>query len=927
MLPKVIKKSIILLILYSFFVDISFGWGGNVRKSKLLFLIIFSICFLWSFSFAECQHVFNIVEEESTGKHHRECTICNYKDNSSSHGIKSEWDFDDEGMYHFYGCIVKDCGYQYNKGEHLGGNHNNSGTCSMCKAIYQTHELNAENVQYDNSYHWYTCSYNDCDYEYDKEFHEETEYVDGDLEYHWYRCKELDCKYKFNKGKHYGGSSNKGYCAFDLCEKLYVAKLVIDEYEYREYNVGDTDKLVASIIPEGIEVPEAEYKWSSSMPNVVSIDKTGNIEALREGISVIYCTYGKYVSRCVIVVGDLTLSVNPVIHNIYPNEIGTSEINVTYKKNKKDVNINEYVDFNAFKWEKNGIKADIKNVDENKVNFIGINESEISIIFHMWLDNRIHVLENKIEKTFVFDKILDKNENLEEVIELNKQELKNLKQEINKITENIDENKSNKKILNIKQKMLDIYEKINDDGVYKEDELEELKKLLIELWGSLLEYRREVIVNVLKIEQPEESSEPTDDPEETPIKTPEISEPPKTEGPIHTPEIGVSPSSGQNVVNRRHVCSYQNYFPNPKNPEKGHLKRCYYPSCEFYEKGIEGSESDHKYKYNSSKKVNMCIICYYEQGSGITEPEIQHSRDFGIDVLQSQYILVENKTTEVKVIITGVESDLKIYYGPVNGTIKSTEGRDDENSPKLTWDVKDEYLKEALDITFKKSEDDRIMEIKIKEGYTKSSRSEIDLILENNFGEKRIETIEVIKEAPERAQLIFRWSDITRSLKVGETKEIKCIVKNLYGYGMTDNEEIRKYYESKNLPKYEDIKIKWESTGGIKVISGDTTPDGEGYVRAQISGVSEGEGIVIAKISAKYENGDIIDIVDDRTEEQGIKVYKVTQETNNQSPSQSHSVSNPDASEEESSLPVAAGVMGGIAIILVVFVVNKMTQG
>ena len=121
--------------------------------------------------------------------------------------------------------------------------------------------------------------------------------------------------------------------------------------------------------------------------------------------------------------------------------------------------------------------------------------------------------------------------------------------------------------------------------------------------------------------------------------------------------------------------------------------------------------------------------------------------------------------------------------------------------------VKDEYLKKALDIDFEKREDERILKIKMKDGYEKSSRSDIDLILENKYGEKRLETIEIVKEPPERPMLIIEWPiSITQELKVGDTRELKVKVKTEYGYG-TDHEEIKKYYESKDVPKYENIDL------------------------------------------------------------------------------------------------------------------------
>lgn len=930
-----------MLILYSFFVDISSGWGGNVKNKSLIFILIFSLFLFTTISFAECNHEFEIVEIDDKGSHNRLCKNCGYEDNPNVHILEKSWSFDDSGEYHFNKCKAKDCEYEYNKGEHINGSHNNGGECSICRGIYQTHELNAEKVQSDDLYHWYTCSYSSCDYVYDKDLHEETKFVNSDLDYHWYRCKVMDCSHKFKKAKHYGGNNNKGYCSFEVCNRLYLARLEIDEYAYREYKVGDKDTLTANIIPEDIEVPEAEYKWSSSMPDVVKIDKEGNIEVLREGIAIVYCTYGKFSARCVISVGELDISIEPNVHDLYPNEIGTSEINVTYKNKNKDININDYVDFKAFIWEKDGLKADIKSKEDNKVSFIATNESVIPVKFYMWLDNRINILEEKLVENFEFDG---------SEVELVEDNLVNLKKDIKKVIEKIDEDTANKKTITIKESLEKINEKIKDKGDYEEEELLELKALLIKLWGKLLEYRKDIVINILKNEEPvespgqeepvkspgedkdpEKSPEPEDekpekspgDDEEEPKKSPEDDKP-VVEGPIHAPEPGVGGGGAGNVFNRRHFCSFQNFLPIQNDPEAGHMRRCSVPSCEFYKNGLVGSEQPHEYRYNEEENIDQCTSCQYKKGTLATEPEIKHSRDFGIDVLQSQYILAKDKTTEVKVIITGVEKDVEIKYGPINGTLKSTGGRDEGNAVTLRWDVKDEYLKKALDIDFEKREDERILKIKMKDGYEQSSRSEIDLWLENQHGEKRPENIEVIKQAPDATHLITRWAINIPTLNVGETKEIKLIAINENGFGMS-HEEIIEYYKSKNLPKYEDIKIEWASTGGIKVTPIDTTPDSEGYVRAQITATAEGEGIVIAKTTGKYENGDII-INAEMKDEYKIKIYKAKETETTEI---EDSPSAPPAVETEnngSSLPIAAGVMGGMTIIMVAIVVNKMTK-
>lgn len=864
-------------------------------KNKLFFVFIFSICMMFSFSFAECQH--------------------------------------------------------------SGGNHENGGVCEVCGEIYQTHGLDVENINIDDDYHWYKCSYNGCGHVYDKVEHTKTMYVNSDLTYHWYRCKLTDCPYKFESQKHYGGNDNDGYCEFKLCNKLYVAKLQINEYEYLEYKVGDKDKLTAIFVPEDVEVPKIEsgYKWKSSMTNVVTIDDEGNIEALKDGVATISVTYGTYSAKCVIVVGDLEFSVEPDEYKLHVNEQGTGKIDVTHKEKGKDVNINQYVDFDAFKWDKDILKVNIKKEKENEILFRAINESSDVINVDIWLNNKLRIIEEKVEKSLMLSTTL-----------YSKDELQYLKQQV----ENEDKEFSD-------EELTEFEDGIKEDKIKVKDEIYKVKKyvkVMIYIIPSETSVAQsptqssgqqpgqsptqssgqQPVQSPIQTFSPNPEISPEQSPDKNPTKSPgqspspePVSSPKKeevVEGPGHEP---VEPVEDQETgtVNRRHVCNTDGYFPDPEDPESGHLRRCYYPECEYYKKGIPGTKAEHRWKYNSDKEVNMCIICYYEQGSGMTEPQKIHSRDFGIDVLQSQFFVIKDEETEVDVIITGVEDDLAIRYGSVyDNDLKWTEGRKDNNCITLKWDIKDEYAREAFDVNFEKRDDERIITVELKEGYIQPTRTEVDITVENNFGEKRLETIELIKEAPERAQFILRFTgDIINSIEVGETKEITVLCKSQYGYGNADRKEVQEYYESKDLVDYEDIQLTWEGTGGITA-SGASSPDSDGFAKGQVTGVSVTDGQsaeLIITATAKYENEDLIDEVE-RELKRGIYVYENSsssssgqqsssgssgsQSTGGSSQKSSGSQPTGGSSQKSSALPIAAVSMGLLAIGGVAFAVNSMTK-
>ena len=83
-------------------------------KKNIVCILIFSIFLLISISFAECNHVYEIIEINNEGKHSRKCTLCNYSESSDKHILESSWSFDNEGKYHFNKCEVEGCEYEYN---------------------------------------------------------------------------------------------------------------------------------------------------------------------------------------------------------------------------------------------------------------------------------------------------------------------------------------------------------------------------------------------------------------------------------------------------------------------------------------------------------------------------------------------------------------------------------------------------------------------------------------------------------------------------------------------------------------------------------------------------------------------------------------------------------------------------------------------
>ncbi|URZ09086.1 Ig-like domain-containing protein [Clostridium felsineum] len=72
---------------------------------------------------------------------------------------------------------------------------------------------------------------------------------------------------------------------------------------YDNLNVNDTDTLLFSIDPEISS--NKQIKWTSSFPDIVSVDNNGKLVALKDGISVITIQTldGCKISNCIVTVG------------------------------------------------------------------------------------------------------------------------------------------------------------------------------------------------------------------------------------------------------------------------------------------------------------------------------------------------------------------------------------------------------------------------------------------------------------------------------------------------------------------------------------------------------------------------------------------------------------------------------------------------
>ncbi len=137
----------------------------------------------------------------------------------------------------------------------------------------------------------------------------------------------------------------------------------------------------------------------------------------------------------------------------------------------------------------------------------------------------------------------------------------------------------------------------------------------------------------------------------------------------------------------------------------------------------------------------------------------------------------------------------------------------------------------------------------------------------------------------------------------------------------------QEYYESKNLVHYEDIEITWEGTGGITA-TGDSSPDSNGYVKGQITGVSVTDNQpaeLVITATAKYENEDLIDEIE-RVLNRGISVYELDSSESSNGQQVSSGGAGGGSSNKGGALPVAAATMGLVAIGGVAFAVNKMTK-
>lgn len=156
------------------------------------------------------------------------CSVCNFE--QKGHGASSIYavDSDNENM-HYRKCLISGCSEKFNIEEHLGGSHP-SGVCKKCNAYYQTHAVDESQIYNDENYHWYKCTYPECQEKINKTSHElkevnvakkececgyfvevthyATEKWEGDGTVHYKKCIVEGCNEIFEEDIHIGGTHN-----------------------------------------------------------------------------------------------------------------------------------------------------------------------------------------------------------------------------------------------------------------------------------------------------------------------------------------------------------------------------------------------------------------------------------------------------------------------------------------------------------------------------------------------------------------------------------------------------------------------------------------------------------------------------------------------------------------------------------------------
>ena len=94
-----------------------------------------------------------------------------------------------------------------------------------------------------------------------------------------------------------------------------VQEVVLDRTSL-DMLVGDKDQLKATVLPE--DADDVKVTWKSLNTNVVSVDASGNVEALAEGKATVVAEAGGKIAQCMISVGLPVVNVESVKITKYP---------------------------------------------------------------------------------------------------------------------------------------------------------------------------------------------------------------------------------------------------------------------------------------------------------------------------------------------------------------------------------------------------------------------------------------------------------------------------------------------------------------------------------------------------------------------------------------------------------------------------------
>ena len=102
-----------------------------------------------------------------------------------------------------------------------------------------------------------------------------------------------------------------------------VQEVVLDRTSL-DMLVGDKDQLKATVLPE--DADDVKVTWKSLNTNVVSVDASGNVEALAEGKATVVAEAGGKIAQCMISVGLPVVNVESVKITKYPETMVIGDI-------------------------------------------------------------------------------------------------------------------------------------------------------------------------------------------------------------------------------------------------------------------------------------------------------------------------------------------------------------------------------------------------------------------------------------------------------------------------------------------------------------------------------------------------------------------------------------------------------------------------